>query len=290
MDIAAPGRTRLTGLASGVSWWLVMGFAVLAIPTMITLSQRSWSREFGAYGPIIIAAGSWLLWRQTAAMRAVATPGANVIIWPALAVALGFYVFGRAFDNLTFEAAGLYVVGLVMLYAKVGRPAMVAAWFPLLYLAFAIPPPGSVLAEVTAPLKEFVSYAATGILSHVGVPVAREGVTIYVAQYQLLVEDACSGMNSIVGLIAVSLLYIYLMRGTSWLYALVLVCFVIPIAIVANIIRIMILILLTYGFGNDVAQGILHVTAGLILFLTALILVFGLDRLLHPFFARRRPA
>ncbi len=56
-------------------------------------------------------------------------------------------------------------------------------------------------------------------MHHLGVPVARQGVTIFVDQYQLLVEDACSGMNSIVGLIAVSLLYIYLMRGSSWRYS-----------------------------------------------------------------------
>jgi exosortase/archaeosortase family protein len=95
----------------------------------------------------------------------------------------------------------------------------------------------------------------------------------------LLVEDACSGMNSIVGLIAVSLLYIYLMRGSSWIYSLFLVSFVVPIAIFANIVRIMILILLTYFFGNDVAQGFLHFTAGMLLFATALIIVFALDQL-----------
>ena len=69
-------------------------------------------------------------------------------------------------------------------------------------------------------------------------------------------------MNSLVGLIAVSLLYIYLMRGSSWVYSVVLVMLVIPVAIVANIMRIMVLVLLTYFFGNEVAQGFLHVTAG----------------------------
>ena len=102
------------------------------------------------------------------------------------------------------------------------------------------------------------------------------------AQYQLLVEDACSGMNSIVGLIAVSLLYIYLMRGSSWLiYSLPSSsAWSIPIAIVANILRIMVLVLLTYFFGNEVAQGFLHVTAGLFLFTTALLFVFLIDQLL----------
>ena len=83
-----------------------------------------------------------------------------------------------------------------------------------------------------------------------------------------------------------SLLYIYLMRGSNWVYSLVLVAFVIPIAIIANIFRIMVLILLTYFFGNEVAQGILHFTAGMLLFATALACVFALDRLIAYLFVR----
>jgi exosortase/archaeosortase family protein len=63
-------------------------------------------------------------------------------------------------------------------------------------------------------------------------------------------------------------------------YSLILTLFVIPIAIAANIFRIMVLILLTYFFGNEVAQGILHFTAGMMLFATALVCVFGVDRLI----------
>jgi exosortase len=179
-----------------------------------------------------------------------------------------------------------------MLHARFGLRAMRSVWFPLLYLAFVIPPPNTLLTQLTAPLKEAVSQVATNWLHAWGLPVAREGVTIFVAQYQLLVEDACSGMNSIVGLIAVSLLYIYLMRGSSWLYSIVLVMFVIPIAIVANILRIMVLVLLTYFYGNEVAQGFLHFTAGMFLFATALLFVFLIDRLLVLAVSklRRRPA
>jgi exosortase len=131
---------------------------------------------------------------------------------------------------------------------------------------------------VTSPLKKLVSLAATDQLHALGVPVSREGVTIFVAQYQLLVEDACSGMNSIVGLVAVTLLYIYLVRGSSVIYSIVLSLFVIPVAIVANIGRIMVLVMLTYLFGNEVGQGFLHQTAGMFLFVTALLSVFGLDK------------
>ncbi len=75
-------------------------------------------------------------------------------------------------------------------------------------------------------------------------------MTIYISKYQLLMEDACSGMNSLVGLTAISLLYIYLMRGSSVRYSLLMTAFVIPIAIVGNIrCEVIVLILLTYFAG-----------------------------------------
>ena len=288
MDIAASGSTRRFGWRFGESWPLVLGFAVLAVPTLVRLSQQTWTRDFGAYGPIVIATGAWLLWRQIPELSRLAAPGRSWLTWLIMVLSGVIYVFGRAYDFLTLETAGVYGVGLAMLNAKVGPRLMLATWFPLLYLAFAIPVPNSFLADITAPLKEFVSWAATDTLYHFGVPVARQGVTIFVDQYQLLVEDACSGMNSIVGLIAVSLLYIYLMRGSSWRYSLFLVCLVIPIAILANIIRIIILILLTYFFGDEIAQSFLHFAAGMVLFSTALALVFALDILIHRALARRK--
>jgi len=265
---------------------LALGFATLAAPTLATLADQTWSKEFGAYGPIVLVTGLWLLWRQAPELQRFGVAGGRWLTAAILAVSLAAYVFGRSYDFVTLGAAGIYGVGFAILQARFGAKILIAHWFPLLYLAFFIPVPTSVLADLTAPLKQLVSLAATDWLQQFGVPVAREGVTIFVAQYQLLVEDACSGMNSIVGLIAVSLLYIYLVRGSSWAYSLFLVAFVVPIAIFANILRIMTLILLTYFCGNEVAQGFLHFTAGMLLFATALLFVFGLDQLVT--YARSR--
>ncbi len=276
--ISRPGL-RLNDVSVGTVF-LVVGFAALTIPTLVSLANESWSKEFGAYGPIVLVTGIWLLWRQVPEIRHAGEPGNPWLTAVLLAGALASYAFGRAYDFLTLEAGGVYGAGIAILQSRLGSRILLKHWFPLLYLAFAIPLPGSVLTDLTAPLKQLVSLAATDWLHVFGIPVARQGVTIFVAQYQLLVEDACSGMNSLVGLIAVSLLYIYLIRGSNLLYSLILTAFVIPIAIAANIFRIMVLILLTYFFGNDVAQGILHFTAGMLLFATALICVFGVDRLI----------
>lgn len=151
-----------------------------------------------------------------------------------------------------------------------------------------MPPPTWVIDDVTAPLKHFVTYVSTTGLQALGYPVAREGVTIFVAQYQLLVEDACSGMHSIIGLVAITALYIYLMRGQSWSYLLLFVVLAVPIAILANIVRIVTLVLLTYYGGEELAQGLLHFTSGILLFTVALLLVFACDQGLRVL--RKRPA
>jgi exosortase len=259
---------------------LLVGLSALAIPTILSLGEQSWTTELGAHGPIVLAVGAWLLVRGLTAAKPLFAPGSLALSGLALIVSLGFYIFGRAFDFITFEAAGLYGAGVAVLYSRVGLKALANTWFPVAYLAFLIPPPHSFMDRVTAPLKQFVSWAAMSILSAAGVPVGREGVTIYVSSYRLLVEDACSGMNSIVGLVAVSLLYIYLLRGSNLRYSALLTATTIPIAILGNIIRIMTLILMTYFGGDELAQGFLHMTAGLFLFAVDLILVFMVDQLL----------
>ncbi len=270
------------------SWPLIIGFLLLAIPTVITLAHQDWTEESGAQGPIILVTGIWLVWRLLPEFERHAKPGNGWITGVLLFASLLSYVFGRVVDLITFEAGGLFGVGITMLYAVFGSRVMLRNWFPFFYLAFAVPPPGYLVAALTSPLKLFVSEAATNITAAMGLPVAREGVAIYVAQYQLLVEDACSGMNSIFGLLAIGLFYVYLVRGSALRYSLLLGAMMIPIAIAANILRVIIVILLTYYFGDEVGQGFLHFAAGISLFVIALSLVFGLDALLSRFFVRTR--
>jgi exosortase B len=280
MSTIASKSTGRLFFGLGGSWPLVLGFAILAIPTLVNLANQTWSHEAGAHGPIILAAGGWLLWRITPELKLEARSGPVWLTIGLLALGLLIYAYGRALDFITLEAAGVYGVGLAIANEKVGLTAILRHWFPFFYLSFAIPPPSYLVDRITAPLKHFVSFIATNGLHSLGYPVERQGVTILIAQYQLLVEDACSGMNSLIGLTAITLMYIYLMHGSSWRYSALLVVFVIPIAIIANIVRICILVLITYYFGDRAGQGFLHFFAGIILFATALLLVFATDKLL----------
>lgn len=264
---------------SDVVGWLplVLVGVVFAAPTLYRLGVQVWSQEFGAHGPIVLATGAWLLWRRIPDMLAEAKPGPGLLTAVIVLASLPLYVGGRAYDLLSLEAAGVYGFGLAILHDRFGVRTLLRNWFPIFYLGLLLPVPGWMLDQFTAPLKLLVSVMSAGVVEPMGIPIVREGVTMTVGPYQLLVEDACSGLNSLIGLIAITMFYIYLLRDAGWRYSLFLVCLIIPVAIVANVLRIVTLILLTYFFGDAVGQGFLHVTAGLFLFALSLLLMFLID-------------
>lgn len=266
---------------------LILAALTLGIPTLIRLGEQVWSKEVGAHGPIVLATGIWLLWRRVPSMSETGQPGNIVLTLVAAITSLLVYMVGRAYDLISLEAAGIYGFGMAVLHDRFGIRAMLRNWFPIFYLSLLLPMPGWMLDEFTAPLKLLVSSLAAGVVLPLGVPLYQEGVTMTVGPYQLLVEDACSGLNSLIGLTAITLFYIYLLRNASWVYSAFLVCLIIPVAIAANVIRIVVLILLTYYFGDAVGQGFLHVTAGLFLFAISLLLMFMIDSVVSRFW---RPA
>ena len=141
---------------------------------------------------------------------------------------------------------------------------------------------------MTLPLKQYVSEVATRILYATGYPIAHEGVILTVGQYQLLVADACAGLKSMFSLSAVGLLYLYLMRYQSWLHNGLILASLLPIAFCANIVRVVVLVLVTYHFGDAAGQGFAHGFSGIVLFVIALIVMLILDTILARFFKQQR--
>ncbi len=279
----------LTGAGnSGVAQWarqqplLLLAIVLTAIPTLISMATESWTREEGVHGPLVLATAIWLVWRRWDEIVAEAQPGNIWLALPFVLLGSVVYGFSRAFNFLMTEVAGLLLAYLAIAYVFVGHRVLFRMWFPIVYLAFLIPLPGWLLDSLTLPLKHFVSDVTTSILSALGYPISQVGVTLYIAQYQLLVEDACAGLNSIISLMAVGLFYIYLLHNASWRYSLLLVAFVLPIAVAANVVRVIALVLITYYFGDEAAQGYLHDFAGMVTFVSALLLFFLLDSLLSP--------
>ena len=191
--------------AAARHWPLFAGFLVLLLPTIVSLGKEVWSMEIGAHGPIVLATGLWLVTQRLDDMRAKAAAPSSLAIVLILLLSLPVYIFGRAYDFISLEAAGTYGAMIALVYMLVGWRALRDNIFPFLYLGFLVPPPGWLIDQLTAPLRHLVSAAAMGVLEPFSYPIVREGVTLFIGSYQLLVEDACAGMNSSVGLTAITL-------------------------------------------------------------------------------------
>ena len=279
---------RQTSLIRSVSFAdlaLLIGVAAILLPTMFEIARFNWTTEQGGHGPIVMAIGLWLLWRELRSSSAPRRPGNALFGGLAVAGLLAVYLISRITGILEIEALAMYGALIIGAYMLVGGAVIRSVWFPLLYLALTLPPPDSVVAAVTQPIKIAISEWAVTLLYALGYPIASSGVTIQIAQYELLVAAACAGLNSIISLGAICLFYGYLRHRTNLLAFVVIALSVIPIAVFSNFIRVVILILITYYLGEAAAQGFLHEFAGLTMFAVALVSVFVVDsiftRLLH---------
>lgn len=286
----AAGRTGASLVPGGdpVSAVLVLlGLALLYVPSYLSLARIVWPTDEQGHGPIILAVSLWLLWRLRDRVAAVPLQPRPFLGLALLAIGLLFYVLGRSQSILMVEVGSQLIVLPAVVLIFLGPAALRVVWFPLFFMLFMVPLPEALVSAVTAPLKSAVSAVAAELLHALGYPVGRAGVILNVGQYQLLVADACAGLNSMFTLEALGLLYMNLMNYTHAARNLVLAVLIIPISFGANIVRVMILVLVTYHFGDEAGQGFIHGFAGMVLFLAGLSMMLVTDKLLALVFRGR---
>ncbi|AEJ01040.1 exosortase 2 [Nitrosomonas sp. Is79A3] len=271
--------------------WLpvLLGLLALYIPTFYNLANGMWTNEEQAHGPIILFLSLWLIYRKWPEMikRSEGKP-TSVLGWIFFFIALFLYIIGRSQQIIIFEMGSFILVLASVLLIKRGSSALKAMWFPIFFLLFMIPLPGTLVSLLTMPMKMAVSYTAENILFWANYPIARNGVILQIGQYQLLVADACAGLQTLLTLEALGLFYLNLVHHTSIFRNVTLAILIIPISFTANVIRVIVLTLITFHYGDAAGQGFLHGFAGMVLFISALILILGIDSILQ-YFVRTQP-
>lgn len=262
--------------------WLVAlaGFAAMYLPIYWWAFNTIWQSDDQAHGAIVLVVTGWLFWQQYRAIIDAQPRPAPAFGWIAFVGGLLVYFIGRALGISILELGSQIPVLLGVLLILGGWPAVRAGWFPLAYIVFMIPLPGPLVDALTGPLKHWVSMIAEQTLYTVGYPIARDGVILTIGQYQLLVADACSGLNSMFSLSALGVVFMYISARTSRLHNAIMLASILPIAFAANIVRVMALILITYHLGDEAGQGFLHGAAGIVLMVVALLILFFLDAVL----------
>ncbi len=254
-----------------------LGLAVMFAPTIWSAAHSLWTADEYAHGPLIIAVSAWWFWYRRRELRAALGAGAGAGAWVLLILGAVMYALGRAQDVWMLQFGSAVPVLSGGIAALFGWCALRPVRFGILFLVFAIPLPGSIVEELTGPLKRAVSQTAEELLYLTGYPVARDGVVLSVGQYKLLVADACSGLYSMTSLFALAVVFVNAVRHAGRVRNTLVLLGSLPVAYAANVMRVVLLGLITYYWGDAAGQGFLHGAAGLVMFTSALVLLLAFD-------------
>jgi len=286
-------------------WWLIIvGLACLYLPMYYKLGTTLWITDEYTQGPMALAIVLFLLWQKRAYFSELDSqapvtdsapanypeshPSVNAFTqwWSIIGACLLIFgltchFFGYVLDSFTLKIGSQIPILTGILLITLGITVVRAIWFPLFFIVFMIPLPGAIVDAVTLPMKLAVSNVVEHILFYLNLPIAREGVMLHVGQYKLMVADACAGLHTLISLEAMGLLYLHLVKHDLLFRNITLATLIIPISFTANVIRVIVLVLVTYYFGDSAGQSFIHGFAGILLFVVALSLIILIDTVLH---------
>lgn len=271
-----------------VSWAVfVASFSVLFFPTFVQLWQTVWQTDSQGQGPLVLLIVLFLFWTKRHEIFDRSSSGLDTLIgFFIVFIAISLFLLGSFLEVLFLEVSSqlFFVIAAVLIIS--GRSALLKLWFPIFFMIFMVPLPGFIVDGLTLPMKIAVSNVAEYILYNMGYPIARDGVILQIGFYKLLVADACAGLHTLISLEAIGLLYLYLIQSKSVFRNISLAILVVPIAFLANVIRVLTLVLVTFYYGDEVGQGFIHEFSGFVLFMAALVLIIATDVFLR-FVARK---
>jgi len=272
-------------------WWQAVVLILLMIwlysSIVFHLALQWWQDPNFSHGFFVPAFSIFVLWRDRSRLLSLPRQPSS---WGLLIVAFSMCVLivGVLGAELFLSRVSLLLLlaGLIVVFFGTGY--FRAVLFPLSFLLLMIPIPTIVFNQITLPLQILASKAAAAFLPWLGVPVLREGNIINLPAMSLEVAEACSGIRSLVSLVTLAAIYGYAVSSMKWLRV-ALVLAAVPIAVVANSLRIVVTGLLVQYWSPDKAEGFFHSFSGLLMFLASLAMLFVLQQaLVRGYRGRRR--
>ena len=255
--------------------WIAVPLAICYAPVLQRLVAQWWNDPDMGHGFFVPAVAGYIVWQRRAELLAVeARPtwwGLLLVVWGGLQLLIG------TLGVELFTARTALVITLIGIVWTVGGiPVLRKLGFPLFLLFFMVPIPTVVYNSLTFPLQILATrMAAAGPLT-IGVPVMREGNILDLPNQQLSVVEACSGIRSLLSLTFLSLVYGYFFEKRTWLRV-VLFLSTIPVALAANAGRVIVTGVLSQ-IRSDLAEGFFHESTGMVIFLSAGVILFLLHR------------
>jgi exosortase len=262
LEISLPKCLLIAGLVAG-----------LYGPMLSQLVLQWWQDPDYGHGFFVPLFSGYVLWRQRERWTKSEINPTDFGLLVMLG-AVGLLLAGSLGAELFTSRLSLLVLltGLTLFLG--GWKVLRAVSFPLGFLIFMIPIPAIIYNQITFPLQLLASRFGAFWLELVQVPVLRDGNVLIMSNYSLEIVEACSGIRSLMALVALATAYGYFLEPRRWVRY-VLVILMVPTAIVSNAIRIMGAGVLAHRFGPVAAEGFLHEFSGWVIFLVALVLMFA---------------
>lgn len=241
---------------------------------------RMWSHnDTYSHGFLIAPVSLFLVWSLRKQLRE--TPAAPS--WaglPVVAAAALLHVAGVRGDVTMFQAYSLILLLAGLTWTWFGRGILRRVAFPIAFLVFAAPTFPVIVNQVSFRLKSLAAFGSVSLAQAMGVSVNREAMDLYFPTGRMTIEGACSGLHSLIALMALGALFAYLGTGAAWRRWLLFACSV-PVALAGNIVRITSLCVYAGLTDTTRATGVFHDIGGFVLFGFALLSMILLKRLLR---------
>jgi len=264
---------QATGWADHAEVSLVEGLSVAGLiaalyaPTLAQMVVQWWQDPDYSHGFLVPLFVGLLIYQRRDLLRQVPVKPSNAGFLLMLA-AIGLLLAGTLGAELFVTRVSflLMLAGVFLFFA--GRKMLRAMAFPLAFLVLMIPLPALIYNQVTFPLQLLASRLSSHCLEFLGIPVLAEGNVLVLPNYSLEVVEACSGIRSLMSLIALAVAYGYFAERRLWARIL-LVILMIPIAVASNSVRVIGAGMLTYFWGTHLAEGFFHLFQGWLIFIAA---------------------
>jgi exosortase len=245
-------------------------FAVVFFQTWQSLINAWSSSDDYSHGFLIVPLSLYIVWGKREELQRVKNKP-SWVAFPLVLIALTLYLLAQFAEIVTLAPLAMILFIGASLFFLFGFQFFRVCLFPLFFLLFMVPVPAQIYATLTIPLQLFVTKVTVFIASSMGIPILREGNVLYLPEHTMQVVQACSGLRSIMSLLTLGVTIGYFSLKSN-LLRMVLSLSAIPIAILINVLRVMLMVIAFYYFDFDLGNGTIHTVFGTVVFCLSVVL------------------
>jgi exosortase len=267
-------------MISYLIWTLVV---ILYAPVFSNLYHFRWDTVDYTHAYFILPISLWLTWRKRKEIKDFYQYSThnkrNLISFLILLLGLSIFIFGLRQDYIFIQTLSLIPLLFGLIGYLYGKKMVRTLSFPVLYLLLLVPPPFGVIDSITLPMRYGISVLTEKILFLLNYPITRKGLLLTIGYDDIFMGAPCSGFRSLITMFSLVLVYVYISKG-DLSKKLILTAFIIPMALLGNLLRVITLCLITYYFGEEAGQGFFHNFSGIVIFIITLLGLMGTESIL----------